>query len=310
MGIQRNRRISPVAVRTCAGFAFIALMLTACIAGSQITTIVLSVGACGESPCQGYQIMLSPNNTYSYSIYPHRRIFTGIADFSEAARDLARSPFFRQSSPETGGRGNSSSEITIYVRYRGGARQISVMPKDDNYAAYRAFAQAVSAPVQRDVAANLAREERTLRDPQNLLTVSVFHSPLLRCLGYHAVFNRNGGVFIAYASPRRFTPKERFPAWHTAAAHFPFAGLKELVARDHVGSLYQDYPTMGADMPYFDVTLTYSTGTYTIKANEPRFWPANLRNFASVIDGVVLENLPHGRRDCTAARSPRLGGAR
>src|SRR5436309_612845 len=103
--------------RMCAIAGLIAFVPTSCIASSQITSIVVSVGSCGGSPCEAYQIALSPNNTYSYTIYPHRRIFTGSADFYGAARELVRSPLFKQSNPETGGHGNWPDEITIYVKF-------------------------------------------------------------------------------------------------------------------------------------------------------------------------------------------------
>jgi len=275
------------------------VLLAGCIASSQITSIVLSVGSCGGSPCEAYQIALFPNNTYSYSIYPHRRIFTGSADFYEAARNLVRSPFFRQSNPETGGHGNWPDEITIYAKFNGGARQISVIPKDANYAVYRAFAQAVSKPVLQDVAAQRDREERTLRDPSALLTVSVLHSPLLRCGFYKAVFDRTGDAAIEYAPPYLFTKKARLPVRHSIAAHIRFDTIRDLIKRDHMASLYEDYPTMGADQPYLNITLAYKSSTYSIKANEPKFWPANLRDFISAVDGLVLNQIPNGRRACS-----------
>ena len=275
------------------------VLLAGCIAGSQITTIVLSVGSCGGSPCEAYQIVLFPNNTYSYMIYPHRRIFTGPADFSEGARDLVRSPFFRQSNPETGGHGNWPDEITIYAKFIGGARQISVIPKDANYAVYRAFAQAVSAPVQQDVAAQRDREEHTLRDPSALLTVSVLHSPLSRCGFYKAVFSRTGDAAIEYAPPPLFTEEARLPVRHSIAAHISFDTIRNLLERDRIASLYEDYPTMGADQPYVNMKLTYRNSLYTIKANEPKFWPANLRDFISAVDGLILNQIPNGRRVCS-----------
>jgi hypothetical protein len=290
--LQRGLRLSVSA-------ALIAFVPTSCIASSQITSIVLSVGSCGGSPCEAYQVALLPNNTYSYTIYPHRRIFTGRADFYEAARDLVRSPFFRQSNPETGGHGNWPDEITIYAKFNGGARQISVIPKDANYAAYRAFAQAVSAPVLQDVLAQRLREERTLRDPQGLLSVSVWHEPLLRCGFYKAVFNRTGNMTIEFAPPYLFTEKAYLPVRRSIAARVPFSLIKDLIERDRVASLYEDYPTMGADQGYLNVTLTYKTSTYGIKAAESKFWPSNLQHFISRVDALALNQIPNGRRVCS-----------
>ena len=293
----------PRALGICVVAALIAFVPTSCIASSQITSIVLSVGSCGGSPCEAYQIALSPNNTYSYTVYPHRRIFTGSADFYEAARDLVRSPFFRQSNPETGGHGNWSDEITIYATFIGGARQVSVIPKDANYAAYRAFAQAITAPVQRDVAAQLANEERTLRDPRNLRGVTVSHSPLLRCAYYKAVFKPTGTAAIDYWPP--FSFGTRFPVRHSITTHIPFVTIRSLVERDRAASLFEDYPTMGNDQPYVNITLQYKNSMYTIKGNEPRFWPANLRDFISGVDGLVLNQIPNGRSTCSV-RAPYL----
>ncbi len=287
------------AVRMCTGAALIALVPTACIASGRITSIVLSVGSCGGGPCEAYQIALSPNNTYSYTIYPHRRVFTGNADFSDAARRLVATPFFRQNNPETGGHGNWPDEITIYTKVDGGARQISVIPKDANYAIYRAFAQAVSAPVQRDVAAQRDREERTLRDPSALLSVSVQHSPLLRCGFYKALFKNTGTAAIEYMPPYLFSVSARLPVRRSIAAHIRFDTIKDVVKRDRVASLYEDYPTIGADQPSLNVVLQYKNSTYSIKGNEPKFWPANLRDFVSAVDSVVLHQIPNGRSTCS-----------
>lgn len=272
------------------------------------------MGSCGGSPCDAYEVALFSNNTYSYTVYPHRRVFTGRIAFSETARDLLRTPFFWQTNPETESHGNWPAEITIYAQYHNGAREISVIPKDDGYSAYQAFTKSVTAPVLSDVAARLTREERTLRDSQSMLAVSVLHSPLLGCPFYKAVFTPTSKALIEYSPPLRFTrhaaqvkPSARIES-HTIAARIPFDAIKNLVKRNRVASLYEDYPTMGADQPFVNVVLTYKTSSYTIEANEPQFWPIELRNFTSAVDRMVLNQLSRAGRTCKMLTGPRNSG--
>lgn len=249
--------------------------------------IVLSVGSCGTPFCNGYQIALFKNNTYSYTLFPHRRVWTGsIASFPAIARQLNDISFFEMRNDSPSASGNSPQHTALYVKTNGSERTIYSDPGDANYERLRRVVAYVAPIVQRDVETQRRRRQHALQHYNDLTAVSVERSPLLRCYGYHAIFNESGDVAIDYApeypprSPRKFV-----------RTRVPFSHITVPLRRFDISSLYEDYPVLRQDSAAVDITLTYRKATYTISAHDPLFWPLPLQNFVSSVDSEVLADI-------------------
>src|SRR5579875_3457744 len=80
--------------------AIIAVSLTSCAAHADppdVSRIVISLGQCGGVPCVAEQVGIYSSGPYSYSIYPHRRVFavTG-PNFADVLQKLRDTPFFNE----------------------------------------------------------------------------------------------------------------------------------------------------------------------------------------------------------------------
>lgn len=233
---------------------------------------------------------MTSSSRYSYTVYPHRRMFdvTG-PKFSEVVQRLRDTPFSNEDHRDSNEHGNSSSVITIFVETQNDREQVTVGESNPHYTRYRALAEFVLQPIRASVAAIRIHEEETLRNPNDLLDVSVTHGPLGKCSFYDAQFAQSNHVSVRYeVDPQIGTPLlQRF-----YRGFLPFNSIRELVNYDKIASLYEDYPTMGHDFEAANVQLTYRSGAYTINGPERQFWPESLNTFISSVDRVVAQRLP------------------
>ncbi len=273
--------------------AVIAVSLTSCVAHAEppnVSKIVITLGQCGGVPCVAEQVAMINGGPYSYTIYPHRRVFAVTApNFADVVRRLRDTPFFNEQRRDSSEHGNSSSLVAIFVETQHGSEQVSIDESNPHYAQYRALAEFVLQPIRANVAALRTREEEALRSSKDLLDVSVTHGPLGKCLFYVAQFTQPDHVNVRYAlEPQIGTPLlQRF-----YKGSLPFETIQELVNYNKIASLYQDYPIMGDDFEAANVQLTYRSGQYRISGPQRQFWPESLTTFISSVDRAVAQRLP------------------
>ncbi len=274
------------------GLLVVALLLVSCSVASvaqeqKPSKIVISVGSCGTPFCSGYQIALFKNNTYSYTLFPHRRVWTGrIPSFAAIVRQLNDISFFGMRSDSLSAPGNKPQQTAVYVKTSVWERTIYSDPGDPNYERLRRLVGDVAPIVQRDVEKQRRLQQHALQNYNDLTAVSVERSPLLRCYGYHAMFNKSGDAAIDYAP--EYPPRS---ARKFVRTRVPFSHITEPLRRFDLSSLYEDYPVFRQDGASVDITLTYNKATYTISAHDPLFWPLPLRNFVSSVDAEVLADI-------------------
>lgn len=252
--------------------------------------IAISLGQCGGMPCAAEQVATSGSSRYSYTLYPHRRMFvaTGPA-FSEVVQRLRATPFFNERYRDSRVHNNSSSVIAISAAAQSGNEQVRVDESNSHYAQYRSFADFVLRPVRANVAWMRAHEEQKFRNANDLLDVAVIHGPLGKCSFYDARFAQPNRMVLRYA----FRPQvETQPQQYVYRGVLPFEIIRRLVKNDKLASLYEDYPTMGDDLEGAKVNLTFRSGAYAINGPERQFWPKNLNSFISSVDRTVAQRLP------------------
>jgi len=230
------------------------------------------------------------DGTCSYDDLYHRTTFTGkFNGFKAIESQLRRLGFFERAAATPHGHEADTQDRTFFALLSdGSSMQADFVPGEPGYRRFARVAEAVATPIQRDVFKTRAREA-LVREPKDLVAVSVTQANIGRCVLFDASFNANGMTIVyAFGNPRG-------PLWkkstHIAVR---FENVRRLVRKDHLASLYEYYPTAGSDFSQTQIRLLYKKSTYTIVGYERTYWPSDLINFVNSINDLIFSGAEHG----------------